>query len=355
MIGPTDDLRIRAVRPLLPPAILVEEIPLTDQAASLVSTSRNTIARCLSGADPRLVVIVGPCSIHDTVAALDYAERMKPVMDRYADQLVFVMRAYFEKPRTTVGWKGLINDPWLDGSFRINEGLRIARKLLADLAAMGIPAGTEFLDTTVPQHTADLIAWGAIGARTSESQTHRELASGLSMPVGFKNATDGSVRTAVDAVLAARQPHWFPGTSKQGVSAILQTTGNDTCHIILRGGTRTGPNYDKKHVNDAVAMLEKEKLPVRLMVDLSHSNSLKDHMRQAGVGLNVAGQIAAGGSPIFGVMIESNIVEGRQEFGPNAVYGQSVTDACLSIDQTEPVLEAFAAAVDAGPRALAAR
>lgn len=349
MIGPTDDLRIRAVRPLLPPAILVEEIPLTDKAAELVSNSRQAIAKCLVGTDSRLVIVVGPCSIHDTKAALEYAQKMKPIMDRFADQLLFVMRAYFEKPRTTVGWKGLINDPKLDGSFRINEGLRVARRLLADLAEMGIPAGTEFLDTTVPQHIADLVSWGAIGARTSESQTHRELASGLSMPVGFKNATDGSIRTAVDAVLAAREPHWFPGTSKQGVSAILQTTGNDTCHVILRGGSRTGPNYDQKHVGDAAAMLDKEGLPPRLMVDLSHGNSRKDHLRQMDVGKDVADQVAVG-SPIFGVMIESNLVEGRQDYGPNATYGQSVTDACLSIDQTEGVLEALASAVDRGPR-----
>ena len=349
MIGPTDDLRIRAVRPLLPPAILVEEIPLTDKAAELVSMSRRVIAKALVGEDPRLIVVVGPCSIHDPEAAVDYAGRLKPIMYRYAEQLFFVMRAYFEKPRTTVGWKGLINDPKLDGSFRINEGLRSARRLLAKLAEIGVPAGTEFLDTTVPQHIADLVSWGAIGARTSESQTHRELASGLSMPVGFKNATDGSVRTAVDAVLAARQPHWFPGTSKQGVSAILQTTGNDTCHIILRGGSRTGPNYDQKHVSDAASMLEKEGLPTRLMVDMSHGNSRKDHVRQLEVGIDIASQIVAG-SPIFGVMIESNIVEGRQNYGPHAVYGQSVTDACISIEQTETVLQTLAAAVEHAKR-----
>ncbi len=349
MIGPTDDLRIRAVRPLLPPAILVEEIPLTDKAADLVSTSRRTIARSIVETGTRLVVVVGPCSIHDTKAALDYAEQIKPIMDRYSDQLLFVMRAYFEKPRTTVGWKGLINDPKLDGSFRINEGLRVARRLLAELAEMGIPAGTEFLDTTVPQHIADLVSWGAIGARTSESQTHRELASGLSMPVGFKNATDGSIRTAVDAVLAAKEPHWFPGTSKQGVSAILQTTGNDTCHIILRGGSRTGPNYDQKHVGEASEMLVKESLPRRLMVDLSHGNSRKDHLRQIEVGEDVATQIAQGSS-IFGVMIESNIVEGRQDYSSEATYGQSVTDACISIDQTEGVLEKLAESVEKNRR-----
>ena len=329
----------------------MEEVPLTDQAADLVSNARKSIARSLAGEDSRLVMVVGPCRIHDSAAALDYAERMKPIMDRYADQLVFVMRAYFEKPRTTVGWKGLINDPKLDGSFRINEGLRSARKLLAQLAELGIPAGTEFLDTTVPAHIADLISWGAIGARTSESQTHRELASGLSMPVGFKNATDGSVRTAVDAVMAAKEPHWFPGTSKQGVSAILQTTGNDTCHIILRGGSRTGPNYDQKHVADACAMLEKEGLPTRLMIDLSHGNSRKDHLKQIEVGQDVASQVRTG-SPIFGVMIESNIVEGRQNYGPNAIYGQSVTDACISIEQTEVVLDALAEAVAKGPQTL---
>jgi 3-deoxy-7-phosphoheptulonate synthase len=333
------------VRPLLPPAILAEEIPLTEEAAGLVSASRRTIARCLAGEDSRLLVVVGPCSIHDPAAALDYASRMKPIIDRYAGELFFVMRAYFEKPRTTVGWKGLINDPHLDGSFRINEGLRAARRLLAELAELGIPAGTEFLDTTVPQHIADLVSWGAIGARTSESQLHRELASGLSMPVGFKNATDGSIRTAIDAVVAAREPHWFPGTSKQGVSAILQTVGNDTCHIILRGGSRTGPNYDSKHVGEASGLLAKEGLPTRLMVDLSHGNSRKDHVRQIEVGQDVASQIAGGSAPIFGVMIESNILEGRQNYGPDAVYGMSVTDACLSIEQTEPVLEALAKAV----------
>ncbi len=355
MTGPTDDLRIRAVRPLLPPAILAEEIPLTESAAALVSHARNTIAKCLSGEDSRLLVVVGPCSIHDPIAAVDYAGQIKEIMDGYGNELVFVMRAYFEKPRTTVGWKGLINDPRLDGSFRINDGLRTARRLLADLAAAGVPVGTEFLDTTVPQHIADLVSWGAIGARTTESQTHRELASGLSMPVGFKNATDGSVRVAVDAVLAARQPHWFPGTSKQGVSAILQTSGNDTCHIILRGGSRTGPNYDEKHVSEAAAMLAKEGLPTRLMVDLSHGNSRKDHVRQIEVGQDIAVQMQAENCPIFGVMIESNLVEGRQDYGPNAVYGMSVTDACLSIDQTKVVLEALATGVSKRSVALQAR
>jgi 3-deoxy-7-phosphoheptulonate synthase len=355
MTGPTDDLRIRAVRPLLPPAILAEEILLTDSAATLVSEARQTIAKCLVGEDPRLLVIVGPCSIHDPIAAVDYAGQIKAIMDDYRRELVFVMRAYFEKPRTTVGWKGLINDPRLDGSFRINDGLRTARRLLADLAAAGVPVGTEFLDTTVPQHIADLVSWGAIGARTTESQTHRELASGLSMPVGFKNATDGSVRVAVDAVLAAREPHWFPGTSKQGVSAILQTSGNDTCHIILRGGSRTGPNYDEKHVSEAAAMLAKEGLPTRLMVDLSHGNSRKDHVRQIEVGQDIANQISLDNCPIFGVMIESNLVEGRQDYGPNAVYGMSVTDACLSIDQTKVVLESLASGVGKRLGALQAR
>ena len=353
MTGPTDDLRIRAVRPLLPPAILAEEIPLTENAATVVSEARRTITSTFSGEDPRLLVIVGPCSIHDPVAALDYASQMKEIMATYKDQLVFVMRAYFEKPRTTVGWKGLINDPRLDGSFRINDGLRTARQLLAKLAELGIPVGTEFLDTTVPQHIADLVSWGAIGARTSESQTHRELASGLSMPVGFKNATDGSVRTAVDAVLAASQPHWFPGTSKQGVSAILQTTGNDACHIILRGGSRTGPNFDEKHVSEASAMLAKEHLPTRLMVDLSHGNSRKNHLLQIEVGKDIADQIATGNAPIFGVMIESNLVEGRQDYGPDAVYGMSVTDACLSIPQTKQVLDTLAEAIEKGPKSAA--
>src|SRR5580704_5443660 len=254
-VRPTDDLRIQDVRPLIPPAILLEELPVSERTSNVVADARVTLTRIVHGDDSRLAVIVGPCSIHDVRAALEYAERLKPIADRFADHLVVVMRTYFEKPRTTVGWKGLINDPDLDGTFHINKGLRLARRLLSDLADLKIPAGTEFLDTTVPQHIADFVSWGAIGARTTESQTHRELASGLSMPVGFKNATDGNVQVAVDAMKAARQPHWFPGSTKDGVSAILQTTGNDTCHVVLRGGSRTGPNYQLEHVRKAAATL----------------------------------------------------------------------------------------------------
>ena len=244
MIQPTDDLRIRDVRPLIPPAILLEEIPISERASIVVSDTRAAITAVIEGRDSRLVVVVGPCSIHDTKAALEYAQRLKPIANRLADSLIVVMRTYFEKPRTVVGWKGLINDPDLDESFHINKGLRLARTLLLDVNDLGLPTGSEFLDTQIPQHIADLTSWVAIGARTAESQVHRELASGLSMPVGFKNSTDGSTQIAVDAVLTARSPHWFPSVTKQGVSAIFHTVGNDTCHVILRGGTRTGPNYD---------------------------------------------------------------------------------------------------------------
>jgi 3-deoxy-7-phosphoheptulonate synthase len=339
----TDDLRIRAVRPLLPPAILLEEVPLSSAAADLIADTRRSIADCLHGRDSRVVVVAGPCSIHDPMAALEYAERLKPLAERYRDKLLIIMRAYFEKPRTTVGWKGLINDPDIDGSFHINKGLRMARVLLRDIADLGIAAGTEFLDMTVPQHIADLVSWGAIGARTTESQIHRELASGLSMPIGFKNATNGDVKVALDAVEAARHPHWFQGSTKQGISAILQTTGNSDCHVILRGGSRTGPNYERQHVERISCELAKANLPHRLMVDCSHGNSTKNHLRQIDVAKDLAEQLQAG-SPIFGVMLESNLVEGRQDYDPNRplVHGQSITDACLSIEQTEPLLELLA-------------
>lgn len=350
MTRQTEDLRIQAVRPLLPPAILHEEIPLTEAASVLVEQSRRTIEDCLKGNDPRLVVIVGPCSVHDPSAAIDYAHRLKEMAAPFADDLYVVMRCYFEKPRTTVGWKGLINDPHIDGSFHINEGLRAARKLLAEVADLGLPAATEFLDTTVPQHIADFIAWGAIGARTSESQTHRELASGLSMPIGFKNRTDGNIQVAVDAIEAARNPHWFPGTTKDGISAILQTTGNPCCHVVLRGGSRTGPNYGAEHVTHAVELLQKASLPTRVMIDLSHANSAKKHQRQIEVAAELSEQLSQPNCPIFGVMIESNIVEGRQDVveGKELTYGQSITDACISLDQTQGVLETLAAAVKKG-------
>ncbi|MEO6235643.1 MAG: 3-deoxy-7-phosphoheptulonate synthase, partial [Vicinamibacterales bacterium] len=292
MLRPTDDLRITQVRPLIPPAILLEEIPLTERASHVVSNTRLAVAAAIEGRDPRLVIIAGPCSIHDTGAAHEYATRLAALAERYASHLIVIMRSYFEKPRTTVGWKGLINDPDLDETFHINKGLRLARQLLLDVNELGLPTASEFLDTQIPQHIADLTSWVAIGARTTESQVHRELASGLSMPVGFKNSTDGNLVTAVDAVLTARSPHWFPSVTKQGVSAIFHTTGNDNCHVILRGGSQTGPNYDAAHVRKAAALLEAKGLRDTLMIDCSHGNSLKDADRQADVAAAVCGQVA---------------------------------------------------------------
>jgi 3-deoxy-7-phosphoheptulonate synthase len=346
MFRKTDDLRITQVRPLLPPAILLEEIPISERASNVVANTRQAIASVLDRRDPRLVIIVGPCSIHDTKAARDYAERLRPAAERYADDLIIVMRTYFEKPRTSVGWKGLINDPDLDESYHINKGLRLARTLLRDVNDMGVPTASEFLDTQIPQHIADLTAWVAIGARTTESQVHRELASGLSMPVGFKNSTDGNTQTAVDAVLSARSPHLFPSVTKQGVSAIFETTGNDTCHVILRGGSRTGPNYDADHVKDVCTRLSTRGLRDTVMIDCSHGNSQKDHLRQAQVAASICEQVASGSWQIFGAMLESHLVEGRQDYVPggSAVYGQSITDACISWAQTEPLLEQFAKA-----------
>jgi 3-deoxy-7-phosphoheptulonate synthase len=350
MVQRTDDLRIRQVRPLIPPAILHEELPITERVSNVVASSRAAIASALKGQDRRLVVIAGPCSIHDTVAALEYAQRLARLAVRYADQLIVVMRTYFEKPRTSIGWKGLINDPDLDESFHINKGLRLARKLLLDINTLGLPTASEFLDIQIPQHIADLTSWVAIGARTTESQVHRELASGLSMPVGFKNSTDGSVNTAIDAVLAARSAHWFPSVTKQGVSAIFQTTGNDACHVILRGGKRSGPNYDAAHVGDVSALLASQGLCDRVMVDCSHGNSEKDHRRQPFVASCICEQIREGSNRVFGVMLESHLVEGRQDYVPGrpAVYGQSITDACISLAQTEEVLEQLSLAQQAG-------
>jgi 3-deoxy-7-phosphoheptulonate synthase len=340
-----DDLRITQVRPLLPPAILLEEIPITEGASTVVAETRRAIADVIDGRNPRLVAIVGPCSIHDPVAALDYARRLLPLRERYRNELVVVMRTYFEKPRTSVGWKGLINDPDLDESFHINKGLRLARQLLLDVNDLGLPTASEFLDTQIPQHLADLTSWVAIGARTTESQVHRELASGLSMPVGFKNSTDGTTQTAVDAVLSARSPHLFPSVTKQGVSAIFETTGNETCHVILRGGSRTGPNYDREHVLAVCDQLRARGLRESVMIDCSHGNSEKDHRRQGEVANAIAGQVSSGAWQIFGTMLESHLVEGRQDYAAgSAVYGQSITDACISIEQTEPILERLAAA-----------
>ena len=346
MFRQTDDLRITNVRPLVPPAILLEEIPQSERASNVVSDARVAIGNALKGKDPRLVIVAGPCSIHDTTAAREYAGRLQQLALRYAGHLIIVMRSYFEKPRTSVGWKGLINDPDLDESFHINKGLRLARQFLLDINEMGLPAGSEFLDTQIPQHIADLTSWVAIGARTTESQVHRELASGLSMPVGFKNGTDGNTQTAVDAVLAARSPHWFPSVTKQGASAILQTTGNDACHVILRGGSSTGPNYDRGHVAAVSAKLAAQGLPSAVMIDCSHGNSLKDHRRQAEVAASICEQVAGGSWQICGAMLESHLVEGRQDYEPAraSVYGQSITDACISIEQTEPILERLAKA-----------
>ena len=346
MLRPTDDLRIREIRPLIPPAILLEELPLTGRAAATVRRARAAVAAIIRGDDPRLVAIVGPCSIHDTGAALEYAERLHAAARRLSDDLVVVMRAYFEKPRTVAGWKGLVNDPDLDESYHINKGLRLARTLLLGVNEHGLPTASEFLDTQVPQYLADLTSAAAIGARTTESQVHRELASGLSMPVGFKNGTNGSVQIAVDAVAAARRPHWFAGVTKQGVGAILQTAGNETCFVILRGGTRTGPNYHARSVREACAKLAEADLPERVMIDCSHGNSGRDHRRQIDVASDVSEQIAAGSPHILGVMIESHLVEGRQDAAAGAalVRGQSITDACLSLDQTVPLLERLARA-----------
>jgi 3-deoxy-7-phosphoheptulonate synthase len=353
MIRQTDDLRITQVRPLIPPAILLEEIPISERASNVVANSRAAVTDILAGRDPRLIIVAGPCSIHDTGAALDYAARLQTLAERYAGQLLILMRTYFEKPRTSVGWKGLINDPDLDGSYRINKGLRLARQLLLDVNDLGLPTASEFLDTQIPQHIADLTSWVAIGARTTESQVHRELASGLSMPVGFKNGTDGAIVTAVDAVLAARSPHWFPSVTKQGVSAIFETTGNQACHVILRGGSRTGPNYDPDHVREVSDRLAARGLCEGVMIDCSHGNSEKDHRRQAAVAKSIAEQVAGGSWRIIGGMLESHLVEGRQDYAPgrDAVYGQSITDACLSFEQTEPILAELAEAQQKrGPR-----
>lgn len=342
-----DDTRIAAVRPLLPPAILIEELPLSDLAGEVVNRGREQAERILSGEDDRLMVIAGPCSIHDPKAALEVADRLKSLADRFADDLLVIMRVYFEKPRTTVGWKGLINDPNLDGSFEINQGLRLGRKLLSDIAERGLPIGAEFLDTIIPQFIADAISWSAIGARTTESQVHRELASGLSMPVGFKNGTSGNVQIAIDAVCSARQPHWFPSVTKQGVAAIFQTRGNGSAHVILRGGSRTGPNFGPTEVASVLEHLRDEGLPPYLVVDCSHGNSNKDYRKQPEVAGVLAEQIAGGQTGIVGVMLESHLVSGKQAYrseGDN-VYGQSITDGCIDMEETARILEVLAEAV----------
>ena len=343
----TDDLRIAGINPLISPAVLAYYLPLTEQASELVASTRAQADAILRGDDDRLLVVVGPCSIHDPEAALEYAAKLKKEAERLKDDVLVIMRVYFEKPRTTVGWKGLINDPHLDDSFDINHGLRIARGLLLDLANMGVPSGTEFLDTISPQYIADLIAWGAIGARTTESQIHRELASGLSMPVGFKNGTGGSIQIALDAIQSASRPHHFLSVTKQGVSAIVSTAGNESCHLILRGG-KSGPNYDKESIAAAETMLREQNLPATVMVDCSHGNSMKDYRNQPMVAKDLCHQIAAGSRAITSVMIESNLVEGNQKLAKDLsslVRGQSVTDACIGWDDTVKVLEEFAEAI----------
>ncbi|WP_416222230.1 3-deoxy-7-phosphoheptulonate synthase [Sphaerotilus sp.] len=343
----TDDTRIDAVRPLITPALLHERLPVSESAQALVEQARGEIANVLHGRDDRLVVVVGPCSIHDHAQALEYAARLKPLADELRGELVTVMRVYFEKPRTTVGWKGYINDPHLDGSFAINEGLERARALLLDILGLGLPAGSEFLDLLSPQYIAELISWGAIGARTTESQSHRQLASGLSCPVGFKNGTDGGVRVATDAILAASAPHAFMGMTKMGVAAVFETTGNADCHVILRGGK--APNYSAADVEAACTLLRGAGLREQVMIDLSHANSSKQHRRQIDVADDIAGQIAGGERRITGVMIESHLEEGRQDLRPGEPlrHGVSITDACISLAQTEPVLRRLAEAVRA--------
>jgi len=343
----TDDVRIRDIKELLPPIAHLYELPINEQAAELIYHTRRNIARLLRSEDDRLLVVIGPCSIHDPAAAEEYARRLLPLREKYAGELEVVMRVYFEKPRTTVGWKGLINDPHLDESYDINAGLRIGRRLLLNLNSMGMPAATEFLDMITPQYLADLISWGAIGARTTESQVHRELASGLSCPVGFKNGTDGNLKIAVDAIRSASVSHHFLSVTKTGHSAIVETGGNPDCHVILRGGKE--PNYEEPFVKAAAAELAAVGLAQKLMVDFSHANSRKDYKRQMEVCQDVANQMAAGDSHIFGVMVESHLVEGRQDLKPGCAltYGQSITDACIGWDDTESLLTTLADAVKA--------
>jgi 3-deoxy-7-phosphoheptulonate synthase len=341
----TDDLRIIEIKELLPPAHVLREFPLSDQAAQLIFETRQAIHRILHGADDRLLIVIGPCSIHDVKAAKEYAGKLKEARDRLAKDVLVVMRVYFEKPRTTIGWKGLINDPLLDGSFNINQGIRTARELLLDINDMGMPAGCEFLDMITPQYIADLVSWGAIGARTTESQIHRELASGLSCPVGFKNGTDGNIRIAVEAIRAGQAPHHFLSVTKAGHSAIVSTTGNEDCHIILRGGK--SPNYDAANVDMAAHGLSEAGLAQRLMVDFSHANSGKNPQTQMDVGQNVARQLVGGEIRIFGVMVEGHLKAGRQDLLPGKplVYGQSITDGCISWEDSYRLIDMLADAV----------
>lgn len=342
-----DDIRIKEIKELLPPVALLEKFAVTDKAAATVFNARQAIHQILQSEDDRLLVVIGPCSIHDPAAALEYSKRLLELREELSDDLEVVMRVYFEKPRTTVGWKGLINDPYLDDSYQINDGLRIARKLLLDINDLGMPTAGEFLDMITPQYMADLMSWGAIGARTTESQVHRELASGLSCPVGFKNGTDGTIKVAIDAIAAAGSSHHFLSVTKFGHSAIVSTAGNQDCHIILRGGKE--PNYSASHVSVVLRELEKNGLPPKVMIDFSHANSAKQYQRQNAVAEDVGAQIAAAQQAIFGVMIESHLVEGRQDLVPGQplTFGQSITDACIGWDDTENVLRHLAASVRA--------
>ena len=337
------DQRIDKIVPLMSPALLHHELPLTEDLHDAVLAGRRQVEAVLQGRDPRLLVVVGPCSVHDPVAAGEYADRLRDVAGRLADDLLIVMRVYFEKPRSTVGWKGLINDPALDGTGDVGTGLRVARKLLLEVLAQGLPVGCEFLDPITPQYIADTVGWGAIGARTVESQVHRQLASGLSMPIGMKNRPDGSIATAIDAINAAAVPHVFPGIDFSGTPAILHTHGNPDCHLVLRGGGGK-PNYSAADVAESLSLLAKAGLPERLVIDCSHGNSNKDHLRQPLVAADVAAQLEAGQRGISGVMLESFLVPGRQELGGDLTYGQSVTDACMGWDPTVEVLERLAAA-----------
>ena len=350
----TDDLRIKTIKKVTPPSEVHEAIPISEEAAQTVFETRRDIHQILHGRDDRLLVVIGPCSVHDPVAARDYAGRLKGLREELAADLVVVMRVYFEKPRTTVGWKGLINDPNLDGSFEINKGLRLARELLLDINNLGVPAGTEYLDLISPQYVADLISWGAIGARTTESQVHRELASGLSCPVGFKNSTDGSLQVAIDAIRAAGHPHHFLSLTKAGHSAIFETIGNDDTHVILRGGKR--PNYDTESVSMAAEEMEQAGLPPRIMIDFSHANSRKRHERQLNVAHDVASQLGRGETRIIGAMVESFLNPGRQDLSDleELRYGQSITDACIGWDDSAELLRELAAAVRMRRETLAA-
>lgn len=346
MIQTTDNTRIKNLRPLVSPALLLGEIPISEHSAALVASTRETIQSILKRQDDRLLVIVGPCSIHDPIAALDYAKKLKEAIDYYKNELCIVMRVYFEKPRTTIGWKGLINDPKLDNSFDINQGLRIARQLLLEINELNVPTGSEFLDTIIPQYLSDLTSWAAIGARTTESQIHRELASGLSMPVGFKNGTMGNIDVAVDAICAAQQPHHFLGVSKQGIASIVSTAGNHNCHIILRG-SKNNTNYDEASINTTKQLLLSRKLPPRIMVDCSHGNSNKDYKKQKSVIESLYQQKLNDDQSIFGIMIESNLIAGNQKItsSTHLTYGQSVTDGCVDWEETQQFLKLMSIAV----------